>query len=463
MDPIDPPDDPVDPPTEGPASITFNDGGEPFAGLAVIFHNPDGTVIKAGETDADGKINATVPFNAMMSIVMGGPVAAFGDYPTYNLYTIMGVQPNDEYTFDLNEDSDESPPYQQLEVVLPGPVEGATNYYVRNGCDGNSTGDPAQHVFLPVYEDCVADGKGVVLAMAYNGETPIAYSFVENITPTPILVFGGGPSGQIVNMGAWQTTFTEIENDLIGYPPGYQYSGSELMLAANGVALDWYWLEMGYLQPNGVYDQANYQAYIQYENDITTFTKAGSPPTGAAEINLAANLPGRIIGQSVIPADDNRPTFSFYSTADPAKMDGGVFCVEYDNHALPGVGLPTTAHVVWNFLVPPGVSSFKMPVLPEDYSGAAPDSYTFYENSTATMIGTSHIDGYDAFRLAGMFEAASSDIWPDDLAVGDSFYLMQHWNYMGVELRHQPKPTKKKGKPSAFGGGLQYYCQGIPL
>jgi hypothetical protein len=460
MDPVDPPEDPVDPPTEGPASITLLSGGEPVDGMYVVFHNPDGTVIDSGETDANGEFNATIPFNAMMSIAFPTTlVNGFGANHT-TLYTIMGVQPNDAFEFDMDEDSDATPNYQQFEVVLPGMYSGATQYEVRNGCNTSQNPDPAQHQFLGVWNECVPGGKGVVLAIAKDGEgTWLAHSSMQDITATVIPPTFGGASNTVVTLPAWQTAFTTAELGASNYPPSAQDGWNSLSFHASGVQLEYFGALPNVKQPNGVYDTAVYDQYVWFGDDLSFFQKALAAPLASTTFDVSALMAGRIIGQSIIPANASRPTLSFYSTADAAKMDGSVFCVDYTNYGSPkAFGIPL-ADVTWNFLLPPGVSNFQMPALPEDLENLAPNEETGYWNSVATQYGSSGLDGYDAFRLGGMFEVTNPYFEHQGRVVGDSIYFMQNRNLL-IDPAPSEKPKgpksfswKKTGNHRAFGGG----------
>ncbi len=464
-------DDPIDPPTEdppgdegpqpGPATVTLNDGDTPFEGMMVIFHDAAGKLIDAVETDANGTATVTVPPNAMMSLLVQ-PVINLGVVPTSNIYTIMGIQPNDSYTFQLGpEDEVPGTSYMSPEVVLPGTFEGATNYVYYWGCGNSSTANGAEHVYIFIGDQCLtAGGKFMVLAIARNdGGVPLAFSFIDNQTPVvqPPSVFGGGTP--VVNMPAWSTTFTDADIELDDIPLGIFGGLIGYQAMRNGVPLWDQFLEgPGTIhQPNGVATNSGLFGLLFGESDVTLFADIEGAPLADTTLSLESRIAGRILATDLAIANEHRPTLSFFSTAENDEIDGTVACLDFTNFTAPREAFGVaTANVIWKIMAPPGMDNLQLPELPTELAGLVPGENTFHERQVVTQFGSTEVDGYDAMRAGGMFDIDTPQFEPSDLPAGAHIdYLQFSANVPAVTKR----PPLFQNKPTTnvhFGKGGDY-------
>ncbi len=456
-------------PQPGPVTVTFNDGGSPLEGMMVIFHNPDGTVIDDVTTDANGQATATIPPNAMISLLMvPQPVLPIGGGQYSNLYTLMGIQPNDTYTFDVNpQGGAQHPSYQNIDVNLPGSFEGATYYYVYNGCTNTGSSDSAAEFIMYMSHDCLnGSGKFAVLAIAQDGNGQmIAYSFLDNQTPVeqPIITFGGG-GNPVVNLPAWETTFTDANIDFEDYwQNGYSYVYGNL-LHNNGWYLNWYLPETGVVrQPNGVGTVFELSSYTSFEDAAAWSLDGLEMPLSDMTISLETLSPGRIIGAYLSNSTDSRPTVSFASTASPSALDGTLVCLEYDNYPPPVFGIPPSQQVIWHILAPPGAEEVQLPELPEEFAYLAPGETTYHNEIIVTQFAASDVDGYEQLRADARFDIASPDF--DIPVAGFAMDVLQYWydpNSGGPAVDHRKPPRSlRPGTPRNLFGGIQTYCSSM--
>ncbi len=161
---------------EPPVSITVTRQSVPLAGIPVVFHRDDGTLVESITTDARGRAAAKPGPN--------GFVTAITDFAaTRDLKTFLGVQPGDELTLDGAPNL--TTPMMTYKVLVT-PVAGAVFYRVSVRClvgTGEQVPVGTNPVELSVTTRCLAPTETLVVALDGFG-FPIESVLGAEATPT---------------------------------------------------------------------------------------------------------------------------------------------------------------------------------------------------------------------------------------------------------------------------------------
>jgi hypothetical protein len=112
-----PPDAPLDMAPPSPVTITVTDSGDPVMGLTVYFQESDSMLVRAAQTDADGKASAVVHAGGFVTVVQvtnPQPVRqvtaneGIPQGPDSQLTTFAAVKPGDDLHLDLHPVSPET-------------------------------------------------------------------------------------------------------------------------------------------------------------------------------------------------------------------------------------------------------------------------------------------------------------------------------------------------------------------
>ncbi len=143
------PDAPLDGPTDlppaTPVTITVTDGGGPLTGLTVYFQESDGTLVRAAQTDADGKASAMMHAGGFVTAVQLFPVPQVKlgapdevpPGPSSQLTTFAGVKEGDDLHLDLEPVTPEGTDVT-FDLSVPNEQLGRT-YTLYSSCGGPTT------------------------------------------------------------------------------------------------------------------------------------------------------------------------------------------------------------------------------------------------------------------------------------------------------------------------------------
>ncbi len=382
-----------DPPQPGEATVTIELNGTAQEGILVAFNNPDGSFNTSGETNANGQVGAVIEYGSIVTVApMPAPLTGI---PVSNmLQTIYGVNPGDTIVVDpLAIPVAGSDVLTGADVTVPAAFDGAASYYFLSNCY-EGTVNAAQVVEFDVDEGCVgADGKFDVIVFARDGGgNDIAFSLKKNVTPI------NGTTA--VTLPNWSTTFHDYDLTMSNIPPGIVNAMGVVIPLVDTYQADYHYLS--FFEPTPVHQAANWpdKTLLQYaaqysQNDASIRILGTAPIIDDFDLDIAANVPGRVVGTSVNTTNGvRRPGVEIFTTGGFDNIDGMVSCVGW---VTPKVGLNPDS--MWWFVVPPGTTSFVAPDLPSSFNAYLPnEDVLFMGQPTVNMLGDSAIEGYDVFR-----------------------------------------------------------------
>ena len=160
--------------TRGPVTATvraLEAGEELVAGAAVLFHDPDGTLVAHETTDASGRAEAELLPGGSVTVV--DPVS---DPTATLLRTVFAVEPGDDLVFGpIRPQSGELVGTMTVELVgSPG-----TSHRIVNGCSSYTTAETSS--VMQLFDHC-APSTFTVHVVAHDADgLEIAYAAVENV------------------------------------------------------------------------------------------------------------------------------------------------------------------------------------------------------------------------------------------------------------------------------------------
>lgn len=361
-------------------------GGDPAVGVSLLVHAQDGALLMELESDETGSAAYTIP-----AITMVTAVRPAGSEDTREMITLVDVLPGDAVVLGFGGVPSEGD-YGSSRTTLPGAVEGADDYDVTLGCVGTTVvlGDGV--VALDVLDGCQTDGIFHMLATAYAGETPLAWSWVRSAVAVP---------GEVLELTApgWSTASQTRGISLANVPEtavDYRiHAGLRLQGRTYGTR--------GAASGAGVPEEGTH-----------TFTLA----RGFGEDTVRSS-----VGMTLGPHDEPHAWFSYVAdgtedvavdvAAAPAISDGRIdLSLETPQLAWSNSGGPADAAYVrvtwdvddtthnWRVTLPPEATAFTFPVLPERLQLRAPAGSDVTE-AFAYRVECSERDGWEEARVAG--------------------------------------------------------------
>ena len=361
-------------------------GGDPAVGIAILVHGQDGALLMELETDETGRAAYTVP-----AITMVTALRPAGSEDTREMISLVDVLPGDAINLGFSATS-ATGDFGSSRTTLPGTFEGADDYDVTLGCVGTTVvlGDGV--VALDVLPSCQTDGIFHMLATAYAGETPLAWSWVRSAVAVPDGVLE-------LTAPMWSTASQTHGISLANVPAGavdYRiHAGLRLQGRTYGTR--------GAISGDGVPSEGTH-----------TFTLARGFDEDAVRSS---------VGMTLGPHDQPHSWFSFVAegtedvavdvAAAPLIADGRIdLSLETPQLAWRNSGGPADAAFVritwtvgdtthnWRVTLPPDADAFSFPVLPESLQPRAPIGSDVTE-AYAYRIECSEREGWDEARVAG--------------------------------------------------------------
>ena len=311
--------------------------------------------------------------------------------------TVAGLRPGDDVAV-----SSATPPVLRLgevTITLPGDYSGAIGYRLDIGCNVLGVAQPADiPVTIPVRSPC---GSTIsVLATAFDSRGDIAFSTLADVT-----LSGTSPAltGSIA-LPAWRTDFGSLAFTVSGVPAGGYFRDGTLQLRRNGVRfvesrpvgttapLQPTTLTLPFAQ--GLGNSARLRTYITHysaypsgwgvdgwedwiTNDIDPYTPlsldlASLPPRLSAP--FMSGLPGALAA-------------SWTSAGTDPSLDAQFL----------GVVWTDASWYQWDVMLPPGLTSFAFPHLPDDLSAWLPPA-GIEPTASIEAVDVSTVAGYAAFK-----------------------------------------------------------------
>jgi len=394
-----PPDDAgTDAPVTGSGvTVTVLKGTKPVNGARVLFHDASGALTSELDTDVTGKVtSATVP---NMVTVIGFEGATGG---AMSLVTWVDVAAGDSMVALVPPDEDVSEPIGYYSMVYPT-YAGATTYEAqatRSCVEGQAA--PPGTILLPIYAYCTGATAGTIL-MRGNGTGTPGYTFVKGVAKpsggatVTAPAFPSFTTGAAVTLRSTNLAGPDITGDYTLVSDGQVFYPGNPSGTVNGAGQLW-------PSPIGFADAVQSitlseefppagDAYILTRG----FVRREAAPTAAATITHDfANALSKIATFDLVPdaAAPARPTLQWTTTGALTGHDGGAVRMIW---STPG---EFTSYHRWTFVVPPGKTSVKAPVLPTLLQTVVPGANA--ESDIAVFFDASLITTYTQVKALPM-------------------------------------------------------------
>lgn len=398
---------PLDAAVAGLATITVTSGAMAIPGVDVVWYDPTGAVQEHEATNVTGSASEEIlPGSALTLAIMAGP--------TPLTITYIDIQPGDELVWSFGNDNPTH--ISDLTVTMPGNFGGADNYRVFIGCNETQQNNGTVPITgFEVYDTCLGSDTNIdVIAMAYNGDDPVAY---DHVTDLPVVMQGT----TIATMDAWQTTGDPLTFTLTNVPADVMGAGIETNPRVDGVS---------FIGPNsgGGVDMGEIEIITGYWSDVTidpiqyvSFLGRGTMVDPEGVSILLGSRPGE---PSAISHDlaNLIPTITDVQAADAS----GQLEVSWTaSDSLAGID-GTLVISTWTddatnkgayVMIPPGATSpVVLPALPAALSAFRTSGTAVFGTPTLIALEADFFDGYDDFRVDGwrIFGDTALDLLPDD-------------------------------------------------
>ncbi len=390
-------------PQFGIATVRVRPGGEPAAGVTIVFHDSEGAVLGEQVTDAGGAAALEVARDSMATVALWD-----------DLWTVAALQPED--VVDLW-----SPPYPFDSPVVGRvrvagrPVAGAVDYWIALGCEplrGSTSISPSG--YLDLREDCLAgDGTFDLTVLAVDAErNRLAFAYRTDVTPdadgstrVPITWESEVPSSSIAYVGQ-QPGVLHLFGEIASHRKGFGYSHDDSISDGSPVTVQ---------HLAAFEDSAHVRIVVAWDDsysDLVTSMPAPLPATFAlSDSDLAPALSAATIDMSTA----DRPVASW--SGDTSDVDGLHIQLLLDDTS-------TGQSLAWFAVVPPGTNQFHFPSLAgSSLAPLAPDSDSLANENASWVAAMSadFADDFDDFRdhyLLGYWDSYHPD--------GETFYSATH-------------------------------------
>jgi hypothetical protein len=191
----------------------------PVPAADVVFHGPDGAVLRHVPADPNGKAEMDdFPAGGMITV---GTYRMDGDYQDYRLNTVMAAKPGDDLVFGGSSYSYES--LGSVTINLPAAAPpGTTRYWVTAGCSGTSASvAPNPQATLYLAKACLkgSTNKYDLVLLARNDlDENLGYIVMKDLDAPPeeSTVTVTAPAGWLTAAADWATFNLNLNNA----PPG---------------------------------------------------------------------------------------------------------------------------------------------------------------------------------------------------------------------------------------------------
>jgi hypothetical protein len=386
----------------GAVQITVNDTqGMPIQGLDVVFSDASGALVSHQQTDSSGQASETLGGGSMITLAT---LVAPGVGPTeYTLFTLGDIQPDDDIV--VSDFDAVDPGFGNAEtrtVTWPGMFTNATDYDVTDGCNLETTDNPANTTDLDISEGCVSGNEYSVVAQAVQSgmftDTLLAASYSLDETDT------GGPSG--LTLPAWSDQFQTAAVDILNAPASLFLiagGGSFFLDGANFDLADDELLFVGSsydaLVPDGITpDATQLDTTIVYGGGmtITGITQisqnVGGFPSSTTEADVA--LATRSATDGVFdPANPARPTMDWIASPVVVAANFTQVFVTWEDQNN------TEEHTWFMLTKPEEIGPIQLPEMPVALSAYEPDDTVSYGAQQVVYANADFItDDWDTLR-----------------------------------------------------------------
>ncbi len=352
---------------------------QPAANVTVLFHDATGAVTDTKKTDAAGVASATSA-PAMVTVVAEDPGRGQA------LLTYLGVAEGDVLNVQVPGPGPAPTPVGTFSVSFTNAVSTPPTGYevhVNGDCIGYNAQPP---IAVDLYPSCVrqnnvllaaaTDANGYPIQLTFKkGEAAPAANQTKNVQ-LPIWTNPQETTVTVTNPGPGASLSSELAAISDGAP--FVVGASKGSLSEAGVTYAW---------AQGFPEATNIKVRSQLEASSQWVLRRGAPGPSAA-FDLATALP-RITSIDVTGA--TRPDVAVKVGA-LANADGGIVAVRWTKTENQNV-----VAYSWSFVVPPTVTSFKVPALSTELAGFAPP------DGTATTVAGGYFEsdlvpGYATFK-----------------------------------------------------------------
>ncbi len=390
-----------DPPPRFKVAVRVNDEVGALPGQQVRVHDARGTLQAMAETDTDGRAEVEAERDWVLLYVEGYP----GQGRTVT--AISGLEPDAEYSLIAGIDGGEEYlsglvyTWGQLDVTLPGAVDGATSYLIDFGA-WNATTTVTDAAVPVVFWIPDAPPVTVSVTAFADGGAVLAYTVAREV---PLASTLDGWAGSVV-MPAWRTDYAAVAVTVTDAPAGSSLAFAVLEPAVPGGRLrNGPWAAAAGIAPGvsatlplrvpldttetaQLLVRNHFDDLVLNQNGSYTYrVENGAPLLGDRTISLAS-LPPRLSNPQIAERDG-----AVVATWESAGTDPSL-----DATFLLGQWVVDGAELRWNVLLPPGKTRFTFPRLRDELAAWRPPV-------TGWAIGVESIDvdsveGYGAFKAA---------------------------------------------------------------
>lgn len=322
--------------------------GVPAANVMVVFHDAAGSVLETKTTGADGRATST-PGQAPSQAT-----ALLGGSGLRRLLTWTAVELGDEL---IAEDLGPAASAGAYAVTLQGDFSdgGATRASASVGaCSAKAAGTS---VSIPLDPDCARPSVSVLATAFDTSDAPIAYAFAKAQSGPVDAGTATASVGPWLTPAAVSLTTTNAPAQTTFSAGLIEVSGGLGFTNASGSGFSGGGETFG-VAP-GFADA--YQAEVRMTPNLvlgaTLLVAKRVAPAASTALDLSTALPA-LNGASVDATDVRRPVTAWTTTggASLAATDGGSIALRWFDAA--------TDDRAWVFVVPPGATSVKAPVMP---------------------------------------------------------------------------------------------------
>jgi len=337
------PDVVADGPKPATVTMTVTSYKGPKQNVTIVFSDATGAILESKTTGADGKATSSTATAPAMVTVLGGTT------DSRQLFTYTGVEGGDALSF---VDQEPIVPIGTYTVTYPSPFPSSYRKILSsNGCENTTFGDVNPGT-LEIDSSCVRQQMTVLVAAVGDGFSADDYAYKKANALPPS---DGGSSS--ITTSAFATS-SKTALTLLNIPNGWE-DGHEFFQIADG---------FGYRSTNnGSFSSPQYtyaagfadaiQAHV-FREEGASFRIVGKRVAPVAAMSLDFNdLLPQLTAATLDANDARRPSVTWTSASPLATaVDGGAVQLVFTG--------PQDANYSWTFMVAPGATSVKAPVLP---------------------------------------------------------------------------------------------------
>ena len=406
--------------------------------FSVVFHDSLGEVVAVEQTDAVGMASHDVPADAMVTLVVPNFANLIGGGSNYGLFTVVGVQSDDQLT--IGNDIDPWATLGATEIAFDGSVSGATYYVVSVGCDQTGSSDPGQPLVIELGEACFKNASSFdVVGYALDSEDNIlAYATANNVP-----IDSGGTA--FVDLPPWQTDPRDVSLSLSNPQWSAGHAGVQLSTVAGGVPF-FAGSSSDNLSVDGptLFDlqiPSDFASGLEYlvsvyhklsalklgggqpDSVSYLYQRRGDIPT-AINHDLSAEMLPVITTAWIDTETPARPSLVITVDGDLSDADGGYALLDWQD----GTG----SYFQWWIMFPPGQTSIQVPALPDFLSNYRPSPDAVFNLPQVAVFDADFVADYTDARnergfnfILDTYSMPRTDQWVLRFSSGPGGFLQQ--------------------------------------